>query len=65
MDVYVLSVHEHKMGVNSAARLMLDASDWPKLKGYVEHGHPLLDPEDKSPHLLLLPGVKWLDNLHH
>ena len=64
-DVYVLSVREHKTGVKGAARLMLDASDWPQLKGYVEHVRPLLDPEGKSPHLLLLPGCKQLDNVHH
>lgn len=48
-DVYVLSVREHKMGVNGAACLMLDASDWPQLEGYVEHVRPLLDPASPAP----------------
>lgn len=56
--MYVLSVHVHNTGVKGAAHLMLDASNWPKFKGYVDHVHPLLDPEDKRTHLLLLPGGK-------
>lgn len=48
-DVYVLSVREHKTGVNGAACLMLDASDCPQLKGYVKHVHPLLDPASPAP----------------
>ena len=32
-----------------AACLMLDASDWPQLKGYVEHVRPLLDPASPAP----------------
>jgi len=64
-DVYVPSVREHKTGVKGAAYLMLDETDWPQLKGYVEHVRPIMDPEGKSPHLLLFPGGKKLDNIHH
>lgn len=55
-DVRVFNVHDHKTGLQDAARITISGDDITLLQAYHLDMRPYLDKENKSPYFLVLPG---------
>jgi len=63
VHVYMISVHDHKIGREGTTKLVLDGVDFNRLRQYFICERPLQDPHEQSKFVVVLCGSKQLGKI--